>query len=39
MYKEVYKISFSDKLSRKMERMEVIKDFNKNCLVVFEVKF
>lgn len=33
MYKEAHKISPSDKLSRKMERMEVTQDFNKNCLV------
>lgn len=39
MYKEAHKISPSDKLSRKMERMEVTQDFNKNCLVVSEVKF
>lgn len=39
MYKEAQKISPSDKLSRKMERMEVTQDFNKNCLVVSEVKF
>lgn len=39
MYKEAHKISPSDKLSRKMERMEVTKDFNKNCLVVSEAKF
>lgn len=39
MYKEAHKISPSDKLSRKMERMEVTQDFNKNCLVVSEAKF
>lgn len=39
MYKEAQKISPSDKLSRKMERMEVTQDFNKNCLVVSEAKF
>lgn len=40
MYKEAHKISPSDKLSRKMERMEVLtQDFNKNCLVVSEAKF
>lgn len=31
MYKEAQKISPSDKLSRKMERMEVTQDFIKNC--------
>lgn len=39
MYKEAHKISPSDKLSRKMERMEVTQDFNKNCFVVSEAKF
>lgn len=39
MYKEAQKISPSDKLSRKMERMEVTQDFIKNCLVITEDNF
>lgn len=39
MYKEAQKINPSDKLSRKMERMEVTQDFIKNCLVITEDNF
>lgn len=39
MYKEAQKISPSDKLSRKMERMEVTQDFIMNCLVITEDNF
>lgn len=39
MYKEAQKISPSDKLSRKMEKMEVTQDFIKNCLVITEDNF
>lgn len=39
MYKEAQKISPSDKLSRKMERMEVTQDFIKICLVVTKNNF
>lgn len=39
MYKEAQKISPSDKLSRKMEKMEVTQDFIKNFLVITEDNF
>lgn len=39
MYKEAQKINPSDKLSRKMERMEVTQDFIKNFLVITEDNF
>lgn len=39
MYKEAQKINPSDKLSRKMERMEVTQDFIKNWLVITEDNF